>query len=180
MKKLLSLTAIAAALVFCLPASTCSVLTQNGPTSTTVATDVAQVASDANLVATAVAGLVPDLPSLLGTNTATQQTVQEAITGLQNTAKQLQAAATTAAQQPLVTQLESYANTILQQLGALNLSGTPGKIIMGLNLLLPAIEVAVGFLLPATTTTATASLAPSALAQRAALGRSLLHQAIGQ
>lgn len=127
-------------------------------------TTLAVVAQDVSTIASGLLGVLPNLPANI-VPAATMAKVGEAVADLQKLAAQLSSTATTTAAQPIVQQVEADVNTIVDALAAFPIPPPYSTAIQAAAVLLPVIEVAVGFVVPAKTASAsmTADQARAAL-----------------
>lgn len=111
-------------------------------------TALATVAQDVATIASGLLGVLPNLPANI-IPSATMAAVGAAVADLQSLASQVSSAASTTAAQPIVKQVETDVNTIVNALAAFPIPAPFSTAIQAAAVLLPIIEVAVGFVVPA-------------------------------
>lgn len=102
-----------------------------------------QVVDDAAAVAGGLQAVLGPLVAVVGLSPATAATVSNLVGDAAAVAKQLSAAMTTSAAQPLVQQIEADVNGVVAALASLPLPPTISMALMAAQVLLPVIEAAV-------------------------------------
>lgn len=129
--------------------------------STSVNNGLAQVSSDATLIANGLAGALQNISALgiPGLTADKVQTIGVAITSLKTVATSLAAATTQAQAQPLVTQIETDLNAIVGAVAGLPLPPQISMPLQAAAILLPVIETAVNLAVSQITTPSATSAA---------------------
>lgn len=109
---------------------------------------VSQASDDISLIATGLAGALPALGKTFGIKPATVAQVGDIVVKIQTVAVAAKASTTVADVRPLVKQLETLVNGIVTALAGLNLPSPFGPALAAASVLLPVVEIAVGFVLP--------------------------------
>lgn len=103
------------------------------------------VATDVQLIANGLQGILPNLGTLAGLSPESLATIANALADLQQVASAIAQTSTTAEEKPLVQKVEAYVNTIVSILAAIPLIPPPiSTVLQAAAILLPIIETAVG------------------------------------
>lgn len=111
-------------------------------------TSISQVVSDLQLIAQSLTAALPSFSKIVGIPPATLSKIQDWVAQIVAAAQGVASAASAAAAQPYVQQVESIINAILGALAGLPLPTSVETVLAAVGALLPVIEVAVGLVAP--------------------------------